>query len=142
MFGFGIGLWAFGFGLTHDSKSDPVTQADPPQVAVTQDVEPVEVVSTDKLEQRPDESLPNDHPVPQTISAMQDGIFVLPAMSLATAPTTELTAGGVACSSDRTLGTAITWAESPRAAFVEARRSNKLVYLIHVSGNFEQPGFT
>jgi hypothetical protein len=46
------------------------------------------------------------------------------------------------CSTDRSLKTALTWARSPKEAADEARRQGKLVFLIHVSGNFEDPGFT
>lgn len=46
------------------------------------------------------------------------------------------------CSADRTLNTALTWAKSPAEASEQALREGKLVFLIHVSGNFENPGFT
>lgn len=39
-------------------------------------------------------------------------------------------------------GTELHWAESPAAAYQMAGVQNKLVFLIHVSGNFEIPGFT
>ena len=44
--------------------------------------------------------------------------------------------------SDRKLGTEITWAESPDAAWREAREEGKLVFLIQVSGNFARQEFT
>ena len=52
--------------------------------------------------------------------------------------------GGAAkvCSANRSLDTALTWAKSPAEAAAEASREGKLVFLIHVSGNFEDPGFT
>ncbi len=43
---------------------------------------------------------------------------------------------------DRKLGTAITWAESPDAAWRNARDEGKLVFLIQVSGNFARQEFT
>ncbi len=46
------------------------------------------------------------------------------------------------CSANRSLDTALTWAKSPAEAAGEASREGKLVFLIHVSGNFEDPGFT
>ena len=86
---------------------------------------------TDTDNPRPVEPLPNARPNPT-------GHFVLSSQ--------DLSAGadgtGAACSTDRTLGTSMAWATSPQAAFTSAQRNNKLVYLIHVSGNFEQPGFT
>ena len=45
-------------------------------------------------------------------------------------------------SPDRSLNTALRWAKSPAEAAQQARAENKLVFLIHVSGNFEDPGFT
>jgi hypothetical protein len=46
------------------------------------------------------------------------------------------------CAVDRSLNTALTWAKSPGAASEQARTEGKLVFVIHVSGNFEDPGFT
>jgi hypothetical protein len=46
------------------------------------------------------------------------------------------------CAVNRSLNTALTWAKSPAEAAEEAEREGKLVFLIHVSGNFENPGFT
>ncbi len=40
------------------------------------------------------------------------------------------------------LGTAVKWADSPGDAYRLAGQQDKLVFLIHVSGNFEIPGFT
>lgn len=39
-------------------------------------------------------------------------------------------------------GTAVKWADTPADAYRAADEQNKLVFLIHVSGNFEIPGFT
>jgi hypothetical protein len=41
-----------------------------------------------------------------------------------------------------TLGTAVHWSESPAEAYKTAADEKKLVFLIHVSGNFAIPGFT
>ena len=46
------------------------------------------------------------------------------------------------CSADRSLHTALVWSKSPEEASDLARREGKLVFVIHVSGNFEDPGFT
>ena len=43
---------------------------------------------------------------------------------------------------DRKLNTSLEWAESGNAAAQQAEEEKKLVFLIHVSGNFEVPGFT
>jgi hypothetical protein len=41
-----------------------------------------------------------------------------------------------------TLGTLVAWADTPAEARAKARDTDKLVFLMHVSGNFEKPGFT
>jgi len=43
---------------------------------------------------------------------------------------------------DRSLRTELAWEKSPALAAEKARAEGKLVFLIHVSGNFEDPGFT
>lgn len=43
---------------------------------------------------------------------------------------------------DRKLNTTLEWSASPQLAAEQAVREGKLVFLIHVSGNFSQPGFT
>lgn len=39
-------------------------------------------------------------------------------------------------------GTAIQWVDQPNEAFTRASNQDKLVFLIHISGNFKIPGFT
>lgn len=41
-----------------------------------------------------------------------------------------------------TLGTRIAWADTPDESWQLARDQSKLVFMMHVSGNFEKPGFT
>lgn len=48
----------------------------------------------------------------------------------------------VVTNSSRTLGTVLNWSETPADAYKTATTERKLVFLIHVSGNFEIPGFT
>jgi hypothetical protein len=43
---------------------------------------------------------------------------------------------------DRRLGTRLVWATSPESAAVQAQREGKLLFLLHLSGNFELPEFT
>jgi hypothetical protein len=47
----------------------------------------------------------------------------------------------LACGGEN-LGTAIPWCESIDAARDQARRENKLVLVLHVSGHFDDPGMT
>jgi hypothetical protein len=39
-------------------------------------------------------------------------------------------------------GTSVEFVETPKEAAVEARKAEKLVFVLHVSGNFEDPRFT
>ncbi len=41
-----------------------------------------------------------------------------------------------------TYGTAVQWAGSPAEAARRARAEEKLVFVLHVSGHFEDPAFT
>jgi hypothetical protein len=40
---------------------------------------------------------------------------------------------------DATHGTRVTWEANPLAAFKRAAREDRPVFVLHVSGNFEQP---
>jgi hypothetical protein len=51
-------------------------------------------------------------------------------------------AGACPAAESRTLGTVLEWASSVEEAARQAREGGKLVFVIHVSGNFESPGFT
>ena len=46
------------------------------------------------------------------------------------------------CQIDERLGTALHWADSIEEAAEDAHRKQKLVFVIHVSGNFKIPTFT
>jgi hypothetical protein len=55
----------------------------------------------------------------------------------------NLPADGAQCKADpRALETKIHWEESVQQASAKATEENKLIFMIHVSGNFEQTGFT
>jgi len=43
---------------------------------------------------------------------------------------------------NRTYGTAVRWAGSPSEAAVKAKAEQKLVFVLHVSGHFEDENFT
>jgi hypothetical protein len=49
---------------------------------------------------------------------------------------------GTTLADDRTLDTRVTWARSVKEAVEKADSEGKLVFMIHVSGDFEQPEFT
>ena len=75
--------------------------------------------------------------------------LVDPVAAAAAASPWELPGDSAAASDDgscqakpRTLGTSIEWASSVAEASQQAKREEKLVFLIHVSGNFALPEFT
>jgi hypothetical protein len=43
---------------------------------------------------------------------------------------------------ERSYGTAVVWEDSPSEAARRAKAEGKLVFVLHVSGNFEDPRFT
>jgi|GEM_PF-5791056 len=66
--------------------------------------------------------------------------------SLASATTADCESGTCQLvpvkTADRKLNTLLEWASTPQQAAEQAAREGKQVFLIHVSGNFAQPGFT
>lgn len=114
--------------------------------------EPIPTVSTPQpLEQSPADGTPN----PETEPANAATTAVAPAIISQTSPvslegkvpTIKLLPSTQVCAAekkfkDRKLSTALTWAESVQEASQQAEDEQKLVFLIHVSGNFEMPGFT
>ena len=46
------------------------------------------------------------------------------------------------CSARTTHGTTVNFLSTPTEAAAAARKNNKLTFLLHISGNFEDPGFT
>jgi hypothetical protein len=58
-----------------------------------------------------------------------------------TAPALPLLAAGPACSSEN-YGTSVAFLGSPAEAGKQAERDQKLVFLLHISGNFEDSQFT
>jgi hypothetical protein len=59
--------------------------------------------------------------------------------SVATEPLDGLPAGALQC--DR-FGTQVDFVRSPALAFRQAARDKKLVLVLHLAGNFDDPGFT
>jgi len=43
---------------------------------------------------------------------------------------------------DTRFGTCVAFVSSPEAAFRKAGKDDKLVFVLHISGNFEDSGFT
>ncbi len=51
-------------------------------------------------------------------------------------------AAAPAARADGCYGTAVDFVDTPREAAAEARKQQKLVLVLHVSGHFENPAFT
>ena len=49
---------------------------------------------------------------------------------------------GLAGDKDVCFGTKIQFVDSPKEAAAQAKKDEKLVFILHVSGNFEDPRFT
>lgn len=56
-------------------------------------------------------------------------------------PATAQEVGPASCGG-RTFGTSISWAETTDAALEQARREDKLVLVVQLSGNFTKTAFT
>lgn len=67
------------------------------------------------------------------------GAFYFAAMLLAVGALQQQAHAEESCGE---FGTSVVFASSPAAAAKEARKHEKLVFVLHVSGNFETPDFT
>ena len=65
------------------------------------------------------------------------GLLLLPGLALSIPP--ERAAGGATCSS---FGTSVEFVNTPSEAARQAKQEEKLVFVLHVSGHFEDPKFT
>jgi hypothetical protein len=50
--------------------------------------------------------------------------------------------GAAAEKKDACFGTTIDFVDTPKEAAAQAKKDEKLVFILHVSGNFEDPRFT
>lgn len=159
-------------GIDYDSLSramaiEPMTTAElqvpidepadaQPSIVDSPDVEPIDVAvsapdsepvapepavvedsSSTKTEQVPAEEVADETFVKSDPPVIQS-LEMLSSVS-ETAPVCK---DGTCKKPEKTLGTTLAWAESPAEAYRMAASQDKLVFLIHVSGNFEIPGFT
>lgn len=65
---------------------------------------------------------------------MRRSLFALAAAALAAVPA----AAGESCG----FGTAVAFVDTPKEAAVLAKKQEKLVFVLHVSGHFDDPGLT
>lgn len=71
-------------------------------------------------------------------------ISLLPLLLAGSIAAAQETRKGPSCGDcgKETYGTSIQWVGSPSEASKKAKADEKLVFLLHVSGNFEDPRFT
>ena len=137
-------------------SAEPIAGPDssPPaaEAATVVATEPIPTVSTPQpLEQSPAAGSSDPETEPATAAITAAAPEAIPQTSPVSlegkVPTIKLLPSTQVCAAekkfkDRKLSTALTWAESVQEASQQAEDEQKLVFLIHVSGNFEMPGFT
>jgi hypothetical protein len=72
----------------------------------------------------------------RTISSTTAGLLLVPALWLS--PGSQ----AAAAEKDACHGTAVEFVDTPSEAAKQALKEKKLVFVLHVSGNFEDPRFT
>jgi hypothetical protein len=65
-------------------------------------------------------------------------VFAAVAAAVLTAPA----AAGPLPKAESCFGTKVDFVDSPKEAAAQAKKEEKLVFVLHVSGNFEDPRFT
>jgi hypothetical protein len=122
---------------TNEPASVPLAEHAPQQ-----ELQPQLAGSTSEEAKEPDEAVPLPAtPVTSPVS-LESSVSLEGKVPTIKVPATTQVCGLEKKSSDRKLNTALTWAKSVSEANERAEEEEKLVFLIHVSGNFEMPGFT
>lgn len=127
----GLPLWAFAFGMmVAGAPATAVDPATPPEIVMVPPPDdaippPREVV----VRQAESITLPVVVPVP--IPAAKPPEFQL--------PVTELLPTEDKC---RTFGTTVRFHKTAAEAVAEARDTRKMPFVLHISGHFDDPGFT
>jgi hypothetical protein len=131
---FGLPIWAFLFGLLLARRPVPEVAAAPvepapvveeipmPRAIVVREAEPIVV------------TVPVVVPVPGE-TVVVEAAPVPPEFNL---PDTEV----MPADKCKQFGTAIRFHATPTEAAAEAKSAKKMMMVLHISGNFEDPGFT
>ena len=123
-------------GLSEPASS-PVTEPAPQQEVPAQLAD-----STTKEATEPDELVQRSVTPATSPFSLESPVSLEGKVATIKTPAATQVCGLEKKSADRKLNTALTWAESVNEAAERAAAEEKLVFLIHVSGNFEMPGFT
>ncbi len=76
------------------------------------------------------------------------GLLLAPLMTLGAAPPAKPAEPAQPSPFEKTdetscsFGTKVTFVDTPKEAAAQAKKDQKLVFILHVSGNFEDPRFT
>jgi hypothetical protein len=138
----GLPLWAFAFGMMIPGKEKSAeTETSPPTAPVAVALPQAELDNAipppREVVVRPAEpvAVPIVVPVPvpsETVAAAKPPEFQLPASELLP----------VAQDGCQTYGTKVRFHKDPAAAMTEARASKRMLFVLHISGHFDDPGFT
>ncbi|MDB5312530.1 MAG: hypothetical protein JWO38_6732 [Gemmataceae bacterium] len=139
----GFPLWAFVFGLMVPRKPATVVAQGPPPVELTQLVPPPPP---------PDNEIPPPRAIvvraadPVTVPVVvpvpmpaEEAVAVKPPAPEFKLPDTELLPQPNKCQS---FGTRVRFHKGPGEATEEAVKAKKMLFVLHISGHFEDPGFT
>jgi hypothetical protein len=141
----GLPLWAFVFGMivartpaapTPLPDAPPVVVAGPP-VVVPLTVPPPEPPEPPPVEEAPPPRVVKPEPVVLTVPVIVPAVEPPP-------PEFKLPDAEVVAAADKcqTFGTAIRFHRGLPEATEEAKASKKLLFVLHISGHFDDPGFT
>ena len=132
----GLPLWAFVFGLMVPRKAAP-SPPEPPAVAASAAVPADDAIPPPReivVRQAPPAVVPVPVVVavsePAAVAANPDAEFKLPDAELMPADRCK------------TFDTKVRFHRGPAEAAAEAKASKKMLFVLHISGHFEDPGFT
>lgn len=130
----GLPLWAFLIGLMIPRKVEPVVAGSPPVVSPS---DPDDAIPPPRaIVVREAEPVVLTVPVPVPIT---DGVAVFPPA----APEFKLPDAEVMPADKcKQFGTKVRFHGTPVEAATEAKASKKMMMVLHISGHFEDPGFT
>jgi hypothetical protein len=127
----GLPLWAFVFGLMVPRKAVPAPPVEPPPVVAAQPPGPETIP--------PPRAIVIRHAEPAVVTVPV--VVPVPTESAIAAP--QLPAAEfLPADRCKTYDTLVRFHPGPVEAAEEARKSRKMMFVLHISGNFEDPGFT
>lgn len=129
----GLPLWAFLIGLMIPRKVEPAVAGGPPVVTPAEDntIPPPRAIVVR-------ESPPTVVTVPVPVPVVEETLVIAPGVPEFKLPDAEV----MPADKCKQFGTKIRFHGTPVEAATEAKASKKMMMVLHISGNFEDPGFT